>query len=242
MKKKLLAEGLGTFWLVFGGVGSVVLWGGTASMVNVALAFGLTVVTMAYAIGHISGCHLNPAVTLGLTVAGKFPAREAGPYMLAQGVGGIAAAAVLYLIVADMTAGAVGSLGANAIPAGGVLAAFLTEAILTMFFLVVILGATSKAATPAMAGLVIGLCLALIHMIGIGVTGVSVNPARSLGPALFSGTDALADLWLFIVAPGIGAVAGAFVYGLLEGERPEPFAHRSRAGREDAHGIRIEIH
>lgn len=216
MRNKLLAEALGTFWLVFGGVGSVVLWGGSANVVNVALAFGLTVVTMAYAIGHISGCHLNPAVTLGLTVAKKFPAGEAGPYMIAQAIGGIAAAAVLYVIARDMPGGAPDSLGANAIPEGGVLAAFLTEAILTTFFLIVILGATSKAATPAMAGLVIGLCLALIHMIGIGVTGVSVNPARSLGPALFSGTEAIRDLWLFFVAPAVGAVAGALIHGRLE--------------------------
>jgi aquaporin Z len=219
MMRKLLAEGLGTFWLVFGGVGSVVLWGGSANVVNVALAFGLTVVTMAYAIGHISGCHLNPAVTLGLTVAGKFPARDAGPYMAVQAVGGIAAAAVLYVIVKDIQGAAPETLGANAIPEGGVLAAFLTEAILTMFFLIVILGATSKAATPAMAGLVIGLCLALIHMIGIGVTGVSVNPARSLGPAIFSGGDAIKHLWLFLVAPSVGALAGAFIHRVLEERR-----------------------
>jgi len=215
--RKLLAEGLGTFWLVFGGVGSVVLWGGSANVVNVALAFGLTVVTMAYAIGHISGCHLNPAVTLGLTVAGKFPAREAGPYMVAQAVGGVAAAAILFVIVKDIQGASPKTLGANAIPEGGVLAAFLTEAILTTFFLIVILGATSKAATPAMAGLAIGLCLALIHMIGIGVTGVSVNPARSLGPALFSGGEAMKQLWLFLVAPSAGAVAGAFIHRGLEG-------------------------
>jgi aquaporin Z len=215
MMKKLLAEGLGTFWLVFGGVGSVVLWGGSANVVNVALAFGLTVVTMAYAIGHISGCHLNPAVTLGLTVAKKFPASQAGPYMIAQALGGIGAAAVLYVITKDL-GGAPDSLGANAIPEGGVLAAFLTEAVLTTFFLIVILGATSKAATPAMAGLVIGLCLALIHMIGIGVTGVSVNPARSLGPALFSGSDAIRDLWLFVAAPAASAVAGALIHRRLE--------------------------
>jgi aquaporin Z len=171
---------------------------------------------MAYAIGHISGCHLNPAVTLGLTVAGKFPARDAGPYMAAQVAGGIAAAAVLYVIVKDMQGAAPASLGANAIPEGGVLAAFLTEVILTMFFLIVILGATSKAATPAMAGLVIGLCLALIHMIGIGVTGVSVNPARSIGPALFSGSEAIKHLWLFLVAPSAGALAGAFLHRGLE--------------------------
>jgi aquaporin Z len=200
---------------VFGGVGSVVLWGGSANVVNVALAFGLTVVTMAYAIGHISGCHLNPAVTLGLTVAKKFPASQAGPYMIAQALGGIGAAAVLYVITKDL-GGAPDSLGANAIPEGGVLAAFLTEAVLTTFFLIVILGATSKAATPAMAGLVIGLCLALIHMIGIGVTGVSVNPARSLGPALFSGSDAIRDLWLFVAAPAAGAVAGALIHRRLE--------------------------
>jgi aquaporin Z len=216
MGKKLLAEALGTFWLTFGGVGSVVLWGGGASMVNVALAFGLTVVTMAYAIGHVSGCHLNPAVTIGLTVAGKFEAKEAGPYIAAQTVGGIVAAAVLYIMVKDLKGGDVGNIGANGIPDDGTVAAILTEFLLTMFFLIVILGATSKASSPAMAGLVIGLCLALIHMIGIGVTGVSVNPARSIGPALFSGSDALKELWLFILVPPAGAVAGALVHKQLE--------------------------
>jgi aquaporin Z len=218
MGRKLLAEMLGTFWLVFGGVGSVVLWGGGASMVNVALAFGLTVVTMAYAIGHVSGCHLNPAVTLGLAVAGKFDKKDVGPYMAAQVVGGIVAAVVLWVIVTDLANGAsVDSLGANAIPKEGLVAAFVTELVLTTFFLVVILGATSKASTPAMAGLVIGLCLALIHMIGIGVTGVSVNPARSIGPAIFSGGEALKQLWLFIVAPLGGGVLGALIHKQLEG-------------------------
>lgn len=215
MMRKALAELIGTFWLVFGGVGSVVLWGGSAQFVNVALAFGLTVVTMAYAIGHISGCHLNPAVTVGLTIAGRFDKKELPTYVFAQLIGGVAAAVLLYVMV-DNLGGDTKNLGANSYADGKLLAAFLSEFVLTFFFLVVILGVTSKRSAPGFAGLAIGLCLALIHMIGINVTGVSVNPARSLGPALFSGSEALKDLWLFFVAPPLGAVAGALVHRFLE--------------------------
>ena len=218
MKRKALAELLGTFWLVFGGVGSVVLWGSSASMVNVALAFGLTVVTMAYAIGHISGAHLNPAVTIGLVVAGRFDKKDAPAYIIAQCIGGVMAAGVLYVMMKDMSPSAEHLVGANNYHDGQLLSAVLAEFILTMFFLIVILGATSKSSTPAMAGLVIGLGLALIHMIGIGVTGVSVNPARSLGPALFSGGDFIKHLWLFIVVPPAGAIAGALIYKQLESD------------------------
>ena len=219
MRRKALAELLGTFWLVFGGVGSVVLWGGGANMVNVALAFGLTVVTMAYAIGHISGCHLNPAVTIGLVVAGRFDRKDAPMYIAAQFVGGILAATALWVIVHDISPHAAGNIGANDYHEGQILAAVLTEFLLTMFFLIVILGVTSKKSNAAMSGLVIGLCLALIHMIGIAVTGVSVNPARSLGPALFSGTHFIEHLWLFIIIPPIGAIAGAFVHKQLEPDK-----------------------
>jgi aquaporin Z len=215
MGRKALAEFLGTFWLTFGGVGSVVLWGGGADMVNVALAFGLTVVTMAYAIGHISGCHLNPAVTVGLVVAKRFDAKDAPFYVGAQVAGGLVAALLLYLMV-DNLGGNTKALGANDYKDGKILAAILSEFVLTMFFLIVILGATSKKATPAMAGLVIGLCLALIHMIGIAVTGVSVNPARSIGPAVFSGGDYLKHLWLFIIVPPAGAAVGAIIHNYLE--------------------------
>lgn len=215
MMRKAIAEMLGTFWLVFGGVGSVVLWGGAGSMVNVALAFGLTVVTMAYAIGHISGCHLNPAVTLGLAAGGRFDWKDVPAYIGAQLVGGIVAAAVLYLMV-DNLGGNTSNIGANDYQSGKILAAILSELILTTFFLVVILGATSKLSSPGFAGLAIGLCLALIHMIGIPVTGVSVNPARSLGPAIFSGGDYLKHVWLFLVVPPIGGVAGAFIHRYLE--------------------------
>jgi aquaporin Z len=215
MMRKAAAEMLGTFWLVFGGVGSVVLWGGSADVVNVALAFGLSVVTMAYAIGHVSGCHLNPAVTLGLALAGRFDRKQVPHYVAAQLLGGIAAAAVLYVMVSDL-GHSTANLGANSYADGALAAAILAELLLTMFFMIVILGVTAKGASPGFAGLVIGLCLAMIHMIGIAVTGVSVNPARSLGPALFSGGVFLERLWLFLIVPPIGAALGALVHRALE--------------------------
>jgi len=223
MRRKALAEMIGTFWLVFGGIGSAVLYGGHGvEPVMVALAFGLTVVTMMYAIGPISGAHFNPAVTVGLIAAGRFDKKDALPYIAAQVVGGLLAAALLFVMLKDMSkAGAHISVGENRYADGQILSAVISELVLPMFVLIVILGVTSKKGSPQMAGLVIGLCLALVHMIGMGVTGVSVNPARSLGPALFSGTEALKHVWLFLIIPPVGAFLGAMVYKQLEGE-PAP--------------------
>lgn len=225
MTKKLIAELLGTFWLTFGGCGSAVLaaaFGGTDSnlgigLLGVSLAFGLTVLTMAYAIGHISGCHLNPAVTLGLVVGGRHPAKEAGAYIAAQTVGAILAAAVLYVIVAGKAGADIGGFAANGFddhsPGGyNMMAALLAEFVLTFFFLIIIMGATDARAPAGFAPIAIGLGLALIHLIGIPVTNVSVNPARSTGPALFVGGWAIAQLWLFWVAPILGGVLGGVVY------------------------------
>jgi aquaporin Z len=228
MGKKLAAEAFGTFWLVFGGCGSAVLaaaFGGTDSnlglgFLGVSLAFGLTVLTMAFAIGHISGCHLNPAVTLGLVVGGRHPAKEALPYIVAQTVGAVAAAAVLYAIAtgkADADIGGFASTGYGEHSPGGyeLGAAFLAEFVLTAFFLFVIMGSTDARAPAGFAPIAIGLCLTLIHLIGIPVTNVSVNPARSTGPALFVGGWALAQLWLFWVAPIAGGIAGGAIYKAL---------------------------
>jgi aquaporin Z len=234
LKNKLIAEFFGTFWLVFGGCGSAVL----AAMflttgdnpvqlgigfVGVSLAFGLTVMTMAYAIGHISGCHLNPAVTVGLVVAGRHPKSEMIPYFVAQVIGGIAGAAVLYLIASGKegfsTAGGFASNGFGAHSPGGysMVAALVAEIVLTFFFLLIILGATDKRAPAGFAPIAIGLGLTLIHLIGIPVTNLSVNPARSTGPAIFVGGWAIAQLWLFWVAPIIGAALAGVVYPLISG-------------------------
>ena len=234
LKNKLIAEFFGTFWLVFGGCGSAVL----AAMflttgdnpvqlgigfVGVSLAFGLTVMTMAYAIGHISGCHLNPAVTVGLVVAGRHPKSEMIPYFVAQVIGGIAGAAVLYLIASGKegfsTAGGFASNGFGAHSPGGysMVAALVAEIVLTFFFLLIILGATDKRAPAGFAPIAIGLGLTLIHLIGIPVTNLSVNPARSTGPAIFVGGWAIAQLWLFWVAPIIGAALAGIVYPLISG-------------------------
>ena len=234
LKNKLIAEFFGTFWLVFGGCGSAVL----AAMflttgdnpvqlgigfVGVSLAFGLTVMTMAYAIGHISGCHLNPAVTVGLVVAGRHPKSEMIPYFVAQVIGGIAGAAVLYLIASGKegfsTAGGFASNGFGAHSPGGysMVAALVAEIVLTFFFLLIILGATDKRAPAGFAPIAIGLGLTLIHLIGIPVTNLSVNPARSTGPAIFVGGWAVAQLWLFWVAPIIGAALAGIVYPLISG-------------------------
>ena len=234
LKHKTLAEFFGTFWLVFGGCGSAVL----AAMflttgenpvqlgigfVGVSLAFGLTVMTMAYAIGHISGCHLNPAVTVGLVVAGRHPKSEMIPYFVAQVIGGIAGAAVLYLIASGKegfsTAGGFASNGFGAHSPGGysMVAALVAEIVLTFFFLLIILGATDKRAPAGFAPIAIGLGLTLIHLIGIPVTNLSVNPARSTGPAMFVGGWAIAQLWLFWVAPIIGAALAGIVYPLISG-------------------------
>ncbi len=218
MFRKMTAEAFGTFILVFFGCGSAVLMGEHIGMLGIALAFGLSIVAAAYSVGHISGAHLNPAVSLGMVTSGRMMPAEFLPYVTAQVLGALVAS-LLLLIIASGTDGyslAETGLGQNGYGPGylgeyGFVAAFLFELVMTFVFVTVILGATSKAAPAAMAGLVIGLTLAAIHLVGINVTGVSVNPARSFGPAVFAGADALADLWLFIVAP----LAGGAAAGLL---------------------------
>jgi aquaporin Z len=228
LTKRTLAEFFGTFWLVFGGCGAAVLAAGFPTLgigfAGVALAFGLTVLTMAYAIGHISGCHLNPAVSLGLVVGKRFPASEFLPYVLAQVAGAIAAASVLFVIASGSPAFNVhagfASNGFGPHSPGGysVLACFVAEVVLTMFFLIVIMGATDARAPKGFAPIAIGLCLTLIHLIGIPVTNVSVNPARSTGPAIFAGGWALQQLWMFWLAPLIGGLLGGGLYRTLFGE------------------------
>ena len=220
---KGLAEFLGTFWLVLGGCGSAVLAAGFPDvgigLLGVSLAFGLTVVTMAYAIGHISGCHLNPAVTFGLWAGGRFPAKDIPTYVIAQVLGAIAAAFTLYVIAsgnADYSI-ATNGLAANGFEAESpgkysLAAAFLIELLLTFFFIFVIMGATDGRAPAGFAPIAIGLCLTLIHLISIPVTNTSVNPARSTGPALIVGGLAIKQLWLFWVAPILGGMLGGFVY------------------------------
>ena len=226
--KKYGAEFLGTFWLVLGGCGSAVL---AAAFPNVgiglhgvSLAFGLTVLTMAFAIGHISGCHLNPAVSVGLWIGGRFPATSLLPYIVAQVLGGIAAGAVLYLIASgapsfDVSKGfASNGYGAHSPGGYSLMAALVTEVVMTMFFLLVILGATDKRAPAGFAPIAIGLALTLIHLISIPVTNTSVNPARSTGVAVFVGDWALGQLWLFWVAPIAGAALGALAYRFIGGD------------------------
>ena len=222
MMRKLVAEFIGTGWLVLGGCGSAVLAAAYPDLgigfLGVALAFGLTVVTMAYAIGHISGCHLNPAVTVGLWAGGRFPSGDVIPYIASQVLGGIAGAGVLYIIASgqagfDLANGfASNGYGAHSPGHYSLLSAFVTEVVMTFMFLFVILGATHKLASPQMAGLAIGLALTLIHLISIPVTNTSVNPARSTGPALFVGDWATSQLWMFWVAPLIGAALAGLVY------------------------------
>jgi aquaporin Z len=223
--KQYTAEFLGTFWLVLGGCGSAVL-AAAFPMVGiglhgVSLAFGLTVLTMAFAIGHISGCHLNPAVSIGLWAGGRFPANKLLPYIGAQVLGGIAAGAVLYVIASgapgfDVSKGfASNGYGAHSPGGYSLLAALVTEVVMTMFFLLVILGATDKRAPAGFAPIAIGLALTLIHLISIPVTNTSVNPARSTGVALFVGGWAVQQLWLFWVAPIVGAVLGAVTYKFI---------------------------
>ena len=225
--KSYLAELFGTFWLVLGGCGSAVLAaafpGLGIGLLGVSLAFGLTVLTMAFAIGHISGCHLNPAVSVGLWAGGRFPASQLLPYIVAQVAGAILAGGVLYVIASgqagfDVSAG-FASNGYGAHSPGGytLLAALVCEVVMTMMFLVVILGATDKRAPQGLAPIAIGLCLTLIHLISIPVTNTSVNPARSTGVALFVGDWALAQLWLFWLAPVVGALIGAAAYRLIGG-------------------------
>ena len=220
--KKFGAEFVGTFWLVLGGCGSAVLAAAFPHMgiglLGVALAFGLTVLTMAFAIGHISGCHLNPAVSIGLWAAGRFPAKDVVPYILAQVLGGILAGAVLFVIASgkagfDVAAGfAANGYGEHSPGGYSLLAALVTEIVMTLMFLVIILGATDKRAPQGFAPIAIGLGLTLIHLISIPVTNTSVNPARSTGVAVFAGGWALAQLWLFWVAPIVGGILGALVY------------------------------
>ena len=231
MTKKLIAEFIGTFWLVFGGCGSAVLaaaFGGTDSnlgigLVGVSFAFGLTVLTMAYAIGHISGCHLNPAVTLGLCVGKRHPWNEALPYVVAQVVGAIAAGGVLYVIATGKAGVEVGGFASNGygdLSPGGysMVAALLAEIVLTCFFLLIIMGSTDSRAPAGFAPIAIGLGLTLIHLISIPVTNTSVNPARSTGVALFAETAALPQLWLFWVAPIVGGALGGVIYNSLFGD------------------------
>ncbi|CDG18596.1 aquaporin Z [Xenorhabdus doucetiae] len=226
MFKKLSAEFLGTFWLVLGGCGSAVLAAAFPQLgigfVGVSLAFGLTVVTMAYAVGHISGGHFNPAVTLGLYAGGRIAAKDVIPYIIAQVIGGIAAAAVLYLIASgksgfDATATGFASNGYGEHSPGGfsLQAAIIIELVLTAFFLIVILGATDKNAPAGFAPLAIGLALTLIHLISIPVTNTSVNPARSTAVAIFQGTWALEQLWVFWLIPLIGGAIGGLIYRIL---------------------------
>ena len=227
--KQYGAEFVGTFWLVLGGCGSAVLAAAFPNvgigLLGVALAFGLTVLTMAYAIGPISGCHLNPAVSIGLWAGGRFPANRLVAYIVAQVLGGIVAGAILFIIASgktgfDVSAGFACNGYAEHSPGGySLLAGLLTEVVMTLMFLVVILGATDKQAPSGFAPIPIGLALTLIHLISIPVTNTSVNPARSTGVALFAGGWALAQLWLFWVAPIIGAIIGGIVYRFLAGER-----------------------
>jgi len=228
MSRRALAEFIGTFWLVLGGCGSAVLAAGFPKvgigLLGVSLAFGLTVLTMAYAIGHISGCHLNPAVSLGLVVAKRFPARELLPYVAAQVLGGIAGAGVLYIIASGSPGFELGGFAANGYdshsPGGYAMAScFVAELVLTLMFLFIILGATDKRAPAGFAPIAIGLGLTLIHLIGIPVTNLSVNPARSTGPAVFVGSWALSQLWLFWVAPLVGAVIAGVIYPMIATEQ-----------------------
>ncbi len=226
--KRAVAEFFGTFWLVFGGCGSAVLAAAFPQLgigfAGVALAFGLTVLTMAYAIGHISGCHLNPAVSVGLVAGKRFPASELLPYVIAQVLGGIAGAGVLYVIASGKAGFSVsGGFASNGYadhsPGGySMLACLVAEVVLTFFFLMVIMGSTDKRAPQGFAPIAIGLCLTLIHLIGIPVTNLSVNPARSTGPALFVGGWAITQLWLFWVAPIVGAAVAGVVYSTVFGE------------------------
>jgi aquaporin Z len=226
--KKYTAEFLGTFWLVLGGCGSAVLAAAFPDvgigLLGVSLAFGLTVLTMAFAIGHISGCHLNPAVSVGLWAGGRFPANQLLPYIVAQVLGGIVAGGVLFVIASgaagfDVSKGfASNGYGAHSPGGYSLLSGLVCEVVMTMFFLVVILGATDKRAPPGFGGIAIGLALTLIHLISIPVTNTSVNPARSTGVAVFVGDWAIAQLWLFWVAPIIGALIGAVAYRFIADE------------------------
>ena len=228
LTKKLAAEFLGTFWLVLGGCGSAVLAAAFPDvgigLLGVAFAFGLTVLTMAFAIGHISGCHLNPAVSFGLWSGGRFSTAELGPYIIAQVIGGLAGAAVLYVIATgqagfDVTAGFASNGYGEHSPGGySLTAALVTEIVMTFMFLIIILGATDKRAPQGLAPIAIGLGLTLIHLISIPVTNTSVNPARSTGVAIFQGDWAISQLWLFWLAPIVGAILAGIIYRWFEAE------------------------
>ena len=240
LSKRFTAEVVGTAWLVFGGCGSAVLAaafpGVGIGLLGVSFAFGLTVLTMAFAIGHISGCHLNPAVTLGLVAGKRFPLSEALPYIVAQVIGGILGAGVLYAIASgkvgvDVSAGFAANGFGDHSPGGySMTAALVAEIVLTFAFLTIIMGATDKRAPSGFAPIAIGLGLTLIHLIGIPVTNLSVNPARSTGPALFVGGWALSQLWLFWVAPIVGAISGGLFYRVI-------FAEETRELKLDRHPI-----
>lgn len=226
--KKYIAESFGTFWLVLGGCGSAVLAAAFPDvgigLLGVSFAFGLTVLTMAFAIGHISGCHLNPAVSIGLWAGGRFPANQLLPYIAAQVIGGLVAGGVLFLIASgqagfDVSAGFASNGYAEHSPGGySLVSAFITEVVMTMMFLLVIMGATDERAPKGLAPIAIGLCLTLIHLISIPVTNTSVNPARSTGVALYVGGWAISQLWLFWIAPVIGAILGASIYRYIGSE------------------------
>ncbi|HVP28427.1 MAG TPA: aquaporin Z [Myxococcota bacterium] len=231
LSSRCVAETIGTFWLVFGGCGAAVLSATFPQtgigFLGVALAFGLTVLTMAYAIGHVSGCHLNPAVSVGLATAGRFPGSEVPAYVAAQVVGGILGAAVLFVIASghvgfDPVASGFASNGYGERSPGGysLVSCLVAEVVLTYFFLTVILGSTHGNAPVGFAGIAIGLCLTLIHLIGIPVTNLSVNPARSTGPALFAGSAAIAQLWLFWLAPLLGGGLAGATYAMWAGRDP----------------------
>ena len=227
LTKRCGAEFFGTFWLVFGGCGSAIFAAGFPELgigfAGVALAFGLTLLTMCYTIGHISGCHINPAVTFGLVAGGRFPGRELVPYVISQVLGAIAAGGVLYLIASgkmgfDASSGfASNGYGEHSPDGYSLMAALVAEVVLTAFFLFIIMGATHKRGHAGLAGVAIGLALTLIHLISIPVTNTSVNPARSTGVALFQGSWAIEQLWLFWVAPIVGGIIGALVYRALLG-------------------------
>lgn len=240
LSKRALAEFIGTFWLVFGGCGSVLLSAKIPELgigvLGIALAFGLTVLTMAYAIGHISGCHLNPAVSIGLWIGRRFPASDLVPYIVAQVVGAIVASGVLYVIASgkdgfSVNAGfAANGYGIHSPGGYSLLAGLVAEVVLTFFFLLIILGSTDRRAPKGFAPIAIGLGLTLIHLIGIPVTGVSVNPARSTGPALFVGGWALAELWMFWIAPIVGAAVAGLAYTAFA-EAQQPVAARAVAAQ-----------
>ncbi|MFN0279015.1 MAG: aquaporin Z [Pyrinomonadaceae bacterium] len=222
--KRLSAEFIGTLWLVLGGCGTAVLAGSQAGNVGISLAFGLTVLTMAYAIGHISGCHLNPAVTLGLWAGKRFPANEILPYIIAQVLGAVSAAGILYIIASGkagfaLSAGFASNGFADHSPARyEAMACFVAEVVMTFFFLIVILGSTHGRAPKGFAPIAIGFALTLIHLISIPITNTSVNPARSTGPAVFVQGWALSQLWMFWIAPILGALLAGFVYSWLAGD------------------------